>query len=292
MTAELSYGQQLYHQLDVKQCSCFYADTVSMERRIEWSDSFSQAIYRSNVKKLKDSSLFLVISQDCDISCKRDALEPTVEIAVCKKIKEKDIEPRNLFVKSTRKLQFQIEGRWYEANSEYILSVDKKDLFNALQGKQIQPPSADNVRTIPLWRANKYLRTALPDAFNQYLNPIIDKHIEALVAAGVSAEDRSSSYIRSLYIWLDKFSEEKEYQFELLALLKSETPDEDLSNISDAIEAICEDLSLNNLEDASDVYAAREDSMYVSELARMYRINLDSHSLSNDDPDVGPEETH
>ncbi|MEY8199101.1 MAG: hypothetical protein RPS47_07665 [Colwellia sp.] len=259
---------------------------------MEWSDSFSQACYRRNVKKLKDTSIFLVISQDCDISCKRDTLEPTVEIVVCKKIKEKDIEPRNLFVKSTRKLQFQVEGTWYEANSEYILSVNKEDLFYALKDERILLPSPDHIRTIPLWRANKYLRTALPDAFNQALDPLINKHIDSLVEAGASASDRSTSYIRSLYIWLDKFSEEKQYQFELFALLKPETPDEDLSNIQDVIEAICDDLCLQGLEDTSNGYVGREDSIYVSDIARMYRINLDSHSLSNRDPDVGPEETH
>ena len=184
MADHKSYGQKIFHDLNVRQCSCIPASSFTMPQRLEWTESFTRPSLRGDPKRVKDSSMLLVITQECDIAARKDEFEPVIEIVICKKIKEKDTHIGNLFLKSTRKLQFNAEGTWYEANSEYILSVEKKSFFEALVDTQelnIITLQEDYKLAIPLWRANKYQRTALPDFFNDHFFPAIENHINGLV---------------------------------------------------------------------------------------------------------------
>lgn len=290
MTNDLSNGQELFINKGLKQASCFFASEIPRDVRLQWSDSLAKSGLRNDIRKLKDSALFLIISQNCDIANRKDAIEDSVEIAVCKSIKPKDVYSGNAFVKSVRKLQFQYGDSWYEANSDLILTVKKNELVGALTDTTISYLTDEYTQTIPLWRSNRYMRTALPDAFNEEFFPVFDSHIERIESvAQADQREPFASYIRAIYIWLDSFEEQEAYSFDLFALLKDSVSDEQASAIQEQVEELAESLGgAAGYEDLSEIYADRESNTQVSYLNKFVRLNLDHQSLASGDGDTGP----
>ncbi|WP_335917814.1 hypothetical protein [Shewanella chilikensis] len=295
MTEELSNGQKLLHGKKLTQASCFFAKIVPEEIRLQWSESFSKPALRADKKKFKDSSVFLVLSQNCDIACRNDGIESTIEIAVCKKIREKDVFSGNSFVKSVRKLHFKAGEFWYEANVDYILHVDKAELLNLLdRTENFEPITLANeyAISVPVWRSNRYMRSALPDNFNAQLDPIIGSHLSDIESAATPQDVKQtkfSSYIRAFYVWVNSTEELDSYSFEFFALLRDEVNDEQASRIQTAIENMAEAFEEEaGYKDVSEIYAGRENTTYVSYLTRLVRLNLDHQSLSQGDEDTGP----
>jgi hypothetical protein len=287
---DLSNVQNLFINKGLKQASCFFASEVPQDVRLRWSDSLAKSGLRNDTKKLKESALFLVISQNCDIASRNDSIEDSVEIVVCKSIKSRDVYPGNAFVKSVRKLQFQYGDSWYEANSDLILTVKKDELVDALTDTAISYLTDEYTQTIPLWRSNRYMRTALPDAFNEVFFPVFDDHVGRVeVAAKADQKESFASYIRAIYIWLDSFEEQDVYSFDLFALLKDSVCDEQSSAIQEQVEALAEALSeAAGYDDRSEIYADRESNTQVSYLNKFVRLNLDHQSLASGDADTGP----
>ena len=284
-----SCGQKLFHGLGIRQGSYFSASDFAMDKRVEWSDSFSKAAIRGDKKRLKDSSVFIVLTQDCDIACKNDTTDSCVELLVCKSIKEKQVHHGNQFVNSVRKLHFQVEGQWYEANVDYILTINKLSLLEAIETGNIESNSlrSDVIEWLRIWRSNRYSRAALPDAFNKSVDPVLDEFLPKLIIA--SDDGYGTSFIRALYVSLDSFEEKESYQFKFFALLKSSTTDEALTYIQDELEAMSESISgQHGYEDVSDLYVGRDSETFVSYLGRFVKFNLDSHSLKQDDADLEP----
>ena len=292
--SELSVGQQLLHNKKLEQASCFLASNVPMEKRLEWSDSFPKKVIRRDCTKLKDTSLFLVLSQNCDIACRQDHLDSAVELVVCKKIREKDVSLGSSFVKSVRRLHFKAADNWYEANVDYILTVEKPDLFqliNTTTDFELITLSDEYIKSIPLWRSNRYQRSALPDAFNNQLEPVLKNHLADIEDKARATEAGISSYIRAIYIWLSSQEELGYYEFEIFALMRDETENSVLTDVQDAIEEMATELAQNSgFQDESSMYADRAKNTYISYLTRFVRLNLDSHSLANGDDDTGPED--
>lgn len=290
-----SSGQILLHDKRLVQASCFSASLISDETKKNWSKSFHKPEYRDSLKKIKNSSIFLILSQNCDIACRNDSLDSTVEIAVCKKIKESDVFPGNSFVKSVRKLHFKAGSNWYEANIEYILSVNKKELLSTIESIdefELIKLTDEYSKSVPVWRSNRYMRSALPDNFNDNFGHILDKHIGELEKRAIPLYNEDfSSYIWAIYIHLDSDEEKANYNFRLFALLRDETPDNVIPDIQDILESIAEELEEQaGYTDDSDIYAGRAKSTYVSYLTQFVRLNLDNHSLSNGDNKIKPTE--
>ncbi len=286
-----SAGQQLFHKIGLRQGAYFNASIISVRERKQWIQSRSQhalRIYEKN-NTIPDDALIVVTSQDCDISCSNDDIDKCIELAIFKKIKKKKAYPGNQFVKSVRKLQIHLGAQWYEAKVEYIVEVEKGQLLELLTDpNDIQNLPEVHNKSIPVWRANRYLRTALPDEFNQKLYPVFDSHLPALENATKREDD--TSYIRALYLWLDTFDEVEQYTFEIFALLAEDTPDEILSEAQDVVEEMSESLTQNDYFESDDsIYADRDSSTYVSYLTRFVRINLDHESLAEGDDEVGPD---
>ena len=292
MVTELSFGQILLHNKKLKQASCFFASQIPQEKRKEWSESFLKKALRGSTSKLKDTSLFLVLSQNCDIACRTDNIDSAVEVVICKKIRDKDVYAGNSFVKSVRKLQFKVGDNWYEANIDYILHLDKQDLLEtieAIEEFKIISLMDEFAISVPIWRANRYMRSALPDNFNIQLEPVLMKYIKPIEEAGsVEITKGFSSYIKALYVWVDSFEEKASYAFDFFALLRDDTPPEVLTKIQDIIESMASELEEEaGYKDDSDVYAGMGSNTLVSYLTKFVRLNLDSHSLSKGDSDLG-----
>jgi|SRR5690554_2853269 len=294
MTVEPSYGQRLFHELHIKQGAYFSACLVNAEKEI-WASYFINPTQRATVNRFKRNSIFLILSQDCDIACHNDQLDNTVELVLCKKIRSRDVFAGNQFVTSVRKLQFTVDGDHYEANIDYILHVEKEKVFNLLSAQSevcvsLLTPSA--AMQIPVWRANRYNRTALPDSFNNQLGPVLNKHLPQIESSAEvvskSGEKLLKNYIHAVYVLLDSYEEQESYNFEFFALLNTETPDAVFSNVQDAIEAMAEELgAVCGYLDKSDIYVDRASSTTVAYLSKFVKLNLDRVSLAHGSNDLG-----
>ncbi|EKA7393679.1 hypothetical protein OL318_003993 [Vibrio parahaemolyticus] len=295
MAEELSKGQILLHNKKLVQASCFLGSSIPMEKRIEWSASFTKPRLRADQTKLKDTSIFLVLSQNCDIACRKDQIESTIEIAVCKKIKPKDVYEGNSFVKSVRKLHFQAQENWYEANVDYILHVDKSELLEVMEEAGEFPLislSDEYAKSVPVWRSNRYMRSALPDNFNAQIEPIFGDHIAKIESSAIAEEAKDfSSYIRAFYVWVDSSEEKEHYAFDFFALLRDDISDEQASQVQDAIEEMAEAFAeVSGYEDLCEIYSGRESTTTVAYLTKFVRFNFDHLSLEQGDGDTGPEQ--
>ncbi|MDA8681396.1 hypothetical protein N9M08_02545 [Porticoccaceae bacterium] len=284
-----SVGKQLFHDYGISQASCFESSCFEDETRLEWTESFAKLANRGKRRRVRSDSMLLVLSQNCDIAAS-DERDNAVEIAVCKSIDEPYLH--NQFAHSSRKLHFEVGGQWYEANADYILTVLKVELVDAIQKSStfdVKKLSPLHEKSIPVWRANRYLRSGLPDSFNEQLTKVWGKHINSLDEIASCTDEEHSSYIRALYVKVDPMTESEAHSFELFALLRHNIDDSKMSDIQDAVESWAEDLTyISGFIDASEIYADRESNTFVSYLSGLLRLNLDYLSLSQSDGDVGP----
>jgi len=288
-----SFGQTLYHDFGIRQAVCFSASCFQDETRLAWTDSFAKKVNRGEASKIKASSMLLVISQNCDIAARKDVLDSAVEIVVCKKLKERNVFEGNKFAHSSRKLQFYISGSWYEANVDYIITVEKEEILTAIQAStsfEINHLLKEYSESVPVWRANRYLRSGLPDSFNELFFPVLEQHIEKIETEANIEQGDYSSYIRAMFVKVEPLEESSNHTFELFALLRDNVEDQTMSKIQDAIECMAEALEgASDFDDKSMIYADRERNTTVSYLNGLLKLNLDYHSLSKGDDDIGPE---
>lgn len=287
----LSFGQQLFKNHGLRQGSYIKSSCISDETRLEWSKSFPKLENREKAKKIKSDSLLVVISQDCDIACRQDSLDSCVEMVVCKNLKSTPPHKANQFVKSVRKLHLQADGQWYEANVDYILTVSKEELLGIIVNNGVTDISLLTLGfldTIPIWRANRYYRKALPDLFNEKATPVFEQYLPSIEEIARTPEGQEyPSYLRALYIWIDSLEEKDSYEFELFALLRKNTDNATLSKIADIIEKMAGQMEASTqFEDKTDIYADRDSNTFVYYLTRFIKINFDSRSLSAGD--IGP----
>jgi hypothetical protein len=110
-------------------------------------------------------ALYILLTQDCDILHHDYDAEPDIELHIARIVGEAD---GNLFhAKNPRRLQFTVANQTYEikmharsyAPRECLLGHVPRDLNL----------EEDLIRTIIRWTANRYLRSAFPDGFNERL---------------------------------------------------------------------------------------------------------------------------
>jgi hypothetical protein len=291
-----SSGQKLFRDWNILQASCLKAEHIPNNKLLEWTNTFSKPQYRGQIKRIKKTSLLLIVTQNCDIAAREDHLDSCIELIVCKKIDPKDCVPFNQFVRGTRKLQFNVNKAWYEASSEYLLTVEKEDLLNTIEDLSefdVISLASEFAISVPLWRANRYSRIALPDNFNNHLLPALDQFRGQLESLSITDGIPVPNHIRAIYIWLNTLDEVKHYTFELFALIREKTPDELLTKTQNILEDLALHIeSKSSYIDQSQLYADREDNTYVSYLTRFTKLNLDHISLSKGDSDTGPDITN
>jgi len=255
-----SNGQELLHKHGVKQAVCFHASLINQEARLRWSGSFPKEKYRGIESKISASALFLVISQNCDIAAS-DELDSAIELIVCKSIKVKKIYAGNQFAHSSRKLQFSLDGTWYEANTEYLITVEKSDLLSIIESNvdfKLHVLAKEYQISVPIWRSNRYYRTGLPDKFNEMLFPALSQHMTHVESAASVENVDFKSYIRAMYVKIDTMTEVDTYLFEFFALLRDSVPDRVMGDIQQAVENMADELAeKSGFTDNSSMYADR-----------------------------------
>jgi hypothetical protein len=243
---------------------------------------------REREKLIPEAALLVVLSQDCDIACREDSKDPCIELCVLRPIKNRDIHHGNQFVSSVRKLQLRLEEQWFEAKVEAVITVEKAQLVEILQGVNLTPLLEFDRQCLVRWRTNRYSRAALPDKFNVQLFKVLPKTLLSLDNVAKVEGEEGKSHIRALYVWIDPVSEADFYNFEIFALLCDDVSDEVLSQIQDTVEEFACTLSdISGFNDVSEIYADRDSRTYVSYLTKFVRLNLDSESLKIGDSDTG-----
>jgi hypothetical protein len=278
-----SNGHRLLHEVGLRQGSFFKASLIEEELRKQWIDSRPEEKRRKWRKnnRITDQDILVVVSQDCDIACADDNHDPLVEIAVCSPIDNP--HPGSTFAYSARKIHFGTESGWFEAKVSNLIYVPKGALLEQITPEYVSELPDITKKTIPQWRALRYRRTALPDAFNAKFKPLESDFTQKLDEVG-------RGYVRAVYIHLNSYQEEESYEFELLALLSADTSDEQVSMAVDIVEGVVAQLEASGAGSAKDggdlTFAARADQVSVNEIDQMVRVNFDSISLESGDDDV------
>ncbi len=283
-----SLGQALFHDVSLRQGSYFRVSDVGRDVCLSWLDSLPRVDLRNRQKLMPENALLAVISQDCDIACRADSADPCIELCVLRPIKDRDVFHGNQFVHSVRKLQILVEGQWFEAKVEAIVTVQKAELAEVLAGVRLCALSEFDRQCVVRWRANRYSRTALPDNFNEQLFNVLGPALPEIDKVARIEGEEGKSYIRALYVWINSLAEADCYDFEIFALLRDEVSDETFSAIQDLIEGLAAGFSeASGFNDVSENYADRDSRTFVSYLTKFVKLNLDSESLKSGDSDTG-----
>ncbi|MBE0472211.1 MAG: hypothetical protein IBX55_22225 [Methyloprofundus sp.] len=220
-------GSQLYEKGWKQGAYIDCTDLSDALRKACWPGNPSLA---SNlVKELSETrNTLILLTQACDIatSCNN---EPTLEFVVARRPKKQKLPYQlNLDARSSRYLELEINGDWYKAEASKIVHIPKQILFE--ECKNIQPShlSDQDVEVLARWRANRYMRIALPDAFNNKIKPLIDQGLF----------DDGLEHAGGLYLNLKPFSESEQYIVYLFALQRRGSSEENFAALFDKMEEI------------------------------------------------------
>lgn len=180
--------------------------------------------------ELPDGGRFLLVSHDCDIAHRGD-FEPIVEFYLARPIQA---EPNGNYThaKNPRRLQIALrdpEGvvRYYELRAGDRNVVDRAWLQENVPDASLQLP-VTSLRILQRWLADRYIREALPDNFN-------DRIAGAWKAEVVPALKENGAQITDIYVALGPWEEldpESEYEVGLIALMLDDDYDDPARRVS------------------------------------------------------------
>lgn len=241
------------------------------------------------IKQLTDKrNALILISQNCDI-VSSSPTEKTLEFVVARRPKKKN-PPYflNLDARSTRNLEIELsDGCWYKAEASKILQIDKNDFLEEVSEKAIEPSklTKNDCEVLARWRANRYMRVALPDSFENKIKPLREDHVfdEGLEHAG------------SLYLNLEPFKESDSYIVRVFALHRKGSPNESFEGLFEKMEQVINSLNAiegitcpyleeeNNVNFEAVYPAMRRNEVSVELLDHFVRWNFDFVSLKEGD---------
>lgn len=283
-----SVGSELYEQGWVQGTYLFCEKLSSDFYQCCWASS--KDLSEDLVNQLTDNrNALILLSQTCDIVAKCEA-EKTLEFVIARRPKKKNYSPHplNLDARSSRFLELKLsDDNWHKAEATKIIQITKQDFLNEISSHQLQPQSlAEEYREVlARWRANRYMRIALPDSFNNKIKPLID---EKLFDSGL--DDAGS-----LYLNLEPFEESENYIVRLFALHRQNSPPETYDNLSDKMTLILENINdIEGLicpfveEENNEIFqyvlpAMRRNEVTIELLDQFIRWNFDYVSLRNSD---------
>jgi hypothetical protein len=218
------------------------------------------------VKELSESrNTLILLTQACDIvaSCNN---EPTLEFVIARRPRKKQSpHPLNLDARSSRYLELEINGSWYKAEASKIVHIPKNILFKEIGNLQLSRLTDQDVEILARWRANRYMRVALPDAFVNKINPLINSGLF----------DKGLEHAGGLYLHLDPFSESDHYTVRLFALHRQGSSEETFSEIFDKMESILH--AFNEVDGLTCPYMEGENIIFFEEIMpamRRHELNI------------------
>ena len=165
----------------------------------------------------KDGVIAIVVSQSCDVLHHCLNNEPTVEVLPASRIAKQD----NAFIhrRHPRRLHFPIIQNngpvWFEASIRHRHCIDRRVLaeHSPDQGLQIHP---DDVKTISLWIASRYLRHAFPDNFVKRIDRNMIRKL---------LKQEKSAYLSGIYLCLsshDELPDDEPYEVEIVGTITAD----------------------------------------------------------------------
>lgn len=272
-----SVGQSL-HEKGIRQGTYFLATIFNADLRNKLTDSRVFDKYRKSEKlsrKINDHDLLIVLSQDCDISCKDD-LDPLIELGVFKPIDATTVTENNSYAKSVRKLNLIVNDKYYCGDVHHIVWCIKSDLYDALvknNFSDVRYLDTKLKKTCAIWRSNRYIRLALPNEFTKKFSQAFDTLLKKQYLAVTEVDE--------LYIRLDAYDEREKYQFEILALLDIDVNNEKLETSMSLMEDLSDLLiKSGNKEFDDNRYCVKKDEISVHDLSQFRKMSLEYISLS------------
>lgn len=165
--------------------------------------------------------VLIVLSHDCDVTNASFEAEPDVELVAARFVPEGARNGSFSHGKNPRRIQFEIvdgtDCRLAEAYARDRFTVDRRLLleFGPDANRSCEPPT---VEALAQWLARRYVRSALPDAFNHRTRPAIGGLKKAL--------KRHGSDITALFVSLNAWTELVEgesYQLVVSATMRDST---------------------------------------------------------------------
>jgi hypothetical protein len=281
-----SVGSELFNQDWEQGAYLFCKDLPDNFSQFCWASS--KALSEELQKQLSDSrNALILLSQNCDIAAKYPT-ETTLEFVIARR--KKGSKPKlphflNLDARSTRFLELELSDNfWYKAEASKILQIDKQDFLNQVAASARQLAKS-NCETLARWRANRYMRVALPDNFNNKIRPLVESNLF----------DTGLEHAGSLYLNLDSYEESESYTVRLFALHRQNSPVKSYEALAEKMEKVIE--SIHDIEGLNCPYleeetnetfetvcpAMRRSEVSVELLDHFVRWNFDSISLSEGD---------
>jgi hypothetical protein len=259
------------------------------------SDALREACWAGSPDLAKDlfkelgetRNILILLTQACDIAASCDN-EPTLEFVIARRPKKKKPPyPLNLDARSSRYLELEINGHWYKAEASKIIHIPKQTIFDESNILQPAHLSDQDVEILARWRANRYMRIALPDAFNNKIKSLIDNGLF----------DDGLEHAGGLYLHLEPFTESEQYIVRLFALQRQTTSEENFSALFNKMESILS--ALNEVEGLTcpfiggenDLFfeavmpAMRRHELFIDLRDHFVRWNFDYISLKGGDSD-------
>lgn len=237
-------------------------------------------------EQLSDSrNVLILLSQACDIVAPCE-LEPTLEFVIARRPRKKTTPySGNLNAYSTRFLELKLkDDNWYKAEAAKILHVSKQIFYEEIKQINLKPLYITEIdlEVLARWRANRYMRKALPDAFIGKIRPLLN---QGIFDAGLEEAG-------SLYLQLEPFDESEHYVVRLFAVQKRGSSADDYEPLSEKMENILEEI--NEIRGLTCPYIEGEDNQLFEDVMRrneltiglqdhFVRWNLDYISLGKND---------
>ena len=260
MENTLSIGSQLYEKGWKQGAYIACSELSETLRKAYWAGNPNLA--NGLAKELCESrNVLILLSQGCDIAAPCND-EPTLEFVIARRPKKKSNPyPLNLDARSSRFLELELSGIWHKAEASKILHISKQILFDKSNNLEPSHLNHQDIEVLARWRANRYMRIALPDAFVNKINPLI---LGGLFESGLD-------HAGGLYLHLDPFSESDGYIVRLFALHRRGSPNETFEPLFNKIQSILE--AINEIEGLICPFIEGENSSIFEEVFPAMRRN-------------------
>ncbi len=244
--------------------------------------------------KSHGKAVFLVISQDCDILAPSQD-EPYVECLVLRKINSNKTNAKLKSWRNPRKIQVELSGQNYECSAKEVVFLKKEYLISNISLFDLSPNMngiseeiVDIVEKLKHWKANRYIRTGLPEAFAALTRPVLE---DSDVYAFLSFYNEE---IKDVLIELRPFEESDNYQCGVILAMDSNVTGAILDEVSESFEGLILDrlreiAGIRILNDTDDYEEKAFDNLMLHRdvtlemLDRFKRYYYDPISLDSND---------
>ncbi len=264
MEHETSVGFKL-HELGWKQGSYIACSELSEDMRDACSTA-NKVLQSDFSTMLADRrNVLVLLTQACDIVAATNH-ESDLEFVIARRPK-KASQPhfRNLDARSTRYLELNLNGTWYKAEANKTLQIPKQIFFDQVSAHNLSSNCLEDkdIEVLARWRANRYMRKALPDDFNNKVKSLIDN----------GTFDSDLEHAGGLYLNIDPFAPSDHYIVRLFALLKRGSSEDKFDALYTKMESILD--AINEIDGLTCPFIETEENSVFLEVApAMRRIEV------------------